>query len=250
MKALRVSGFSGVLLLVGIITGCSLPSIDSIDNLDTQGSTVLTVHSAAPDKSKAIDGEKLKVGDVVTIGTKTGDLCDYPEFGIAIKGKPGKAVSIDLRSNPACHLIVHKKSEEPSSGESEESAQALSRTARNWTWMYGWGGTWDKLTQVFQLMTFEYYILSGGNRYARITSRSGSCWTSFTGWSIDACYSGSYTPGLALYVSSYWMGNFHWLINYYHTLYNNITGDPYGNITCYGFFSGSIVSGVLYQCVY
>ena len=131
------------------------------------------------------------------------------------------------------------------------------KTSEGVTYMYGFGGTLDKLTNKGGRLSFCW-----NGTVAWMQSQSGSCWGSDPPggwyWKVDLCYtstsSGSPYPGQPVWRTG--TGNFHctpatsWpcdLSNptgYYHWLKDSETGYPNGFSICGFDWGGQVVQGV------
>lgn len=226
-----------------------------------------TIVAQKNDKPVLKKWRNLAKGDTVIKGKKEkvdGEaICVYPDFEISIKAKPGKVRMLDLRNDSKCNLKVNEKSnlklsdvkipklpKTVSTIYADDPSPEISGyfTGNGWIDMYGYGGTWDKLTRVYQEVNF-YYVES---EKVKITGRAGSCQVSWTGWYNNYCYGGYQTSGYSDYeASSEWQGGFHWVPfnTYYHSLHNWISGDSWGGHSCSGLKIGMIVAGIIYYCV-
>lgn len=195
------------------------------------------------------------MGQVVAYGTPTNlngqSACNFATIGVTIPALSGHVRSLDLRANSQCQLTVYSKFDNSTNNSPAYSPLSCNQncysiSVKNDFWMYGYGGTGDKLTETVNTVGFT---INPGS-YAQIYSSNAYCsWHSGTGWVNDACYDDQ-VVNQGNPASYEFQGNFHWSINngYYHELHNQIRAYDDGSSQCGYYWSGSIVAGVTNTC--
>lgn len=124
-----------------------------------------------------------------------------------------------------------------------------------YVWMYGFGGSWDVLTEQRGFIDWSWNY----NQNAWSNAIFGYCDPVHydTGWRAGVCAireTISAATGPTGYLTRLNEGNFYWLCPssptgcYKHTLLNRTSGNTQGIGTCGGAWSGSIVRGVTQSC--
>lgn len=131
------------------------------------------------------------------------------------------------------------------------------KTSEQLVYMYGYGGTADKLTKKTGKLTFTY---NGSS--ATITSQSGTCQGSKIltwQWVVDGCFNTDIEYGPADIVFREGRGDYLCKPQdsfpcdtsepngYYHKLFDNEDGHKDGVSHCVFWYNGTIVSGVKHQ---
>lgn len=124
--------------------------------------------------------------------------------------------------------------------------------ATNHTWMYGYGGSLDKLTHKDGWMNFVYSLGPQWHE-VRLTGIGHSCSGSITGWVNWDCPVDSVEvegPGPSAYRHGW--GEYWWILtsppSFIHSLFEGADADKYGNINCPFGYAGTIVLGVTRTC--
>jgi len=136
-----------------------------------------------------------------------------------------------------------------------EQVTLATKTSEQHVFMYGYGGTWDKLTHKYGRLTFSY-----DGQSAAISSQSGSCQGSkplpWYEWVVDQCVLESVNYGPSGVVWRTGRGDYHCDPSgtfpcslsdpdgYYHNLYDREDGHSDGTSHCSYWWSGTIAAGV------
>jgi len=236
-----------------------------------------------------VNGDELAVGDIVATGIRgEGGDCNIDAVKVRTTAPgQGKTQWLGIVLDTHCRVVVNAKWEGPLTdgpvdviepllrilpvsptipekpqldlmsrgGASGLSALACSlKTSEQLVFMYGYGGTWDKLTRKTGKLTFCY---DGVN--ATINSQSGTCQGSTPGswsWVVDACVTIDVRSGPAPIVWRTGRGDYHCnppsqfpcnipaQDGYYHSLYDSEDGHSNGTSHCSFWWTGVIVAGV------
>ena len=236
-----------------------------------------------------INGNELVVGDIVVTGTRSeGDICDFGAIKVQTTAPgQGKTQWLGIVLDTHCQAVVNAKwvgsleegpqdvvkplldllavasplvSEQSgpdfvNKNEMSTSGVLATKTSEQHVFMYGYGGTWDKLTHKFGRITFSY-----NGQSATLSSQSGSCQGSkpfsWYEWVVDGCFLTSVNYGPSNIVWRTGRGDYHCeppgtfpcnLSNpdgYYHSLYDDEDGHADGTSHCTFWWSGTIVAGV------
>jgi len=231
-----------------------------------------------------VDLDRAEVGDVVAqgaIGAEGICIIDQFKFNIDAPGNGETSWSV-IEFDEKCQILLAAKWDglfqdgpehivNPEPGlhltsaldeiavkrEDFQIVTSGSKASSQEVFMYGGGGTSDKLTKITSSATFSW-----NDVYAWVSSGGETCWgnTFFSPnwwWDVDYCEStyGDGTPGDP--GAWFWgYGDFAcrptWVFpcsasnpdGYFHTLNNYLSSDQYGNASCTYWYSGNIVSGV------
>lgn len=201
-------------------------------------------------KPKIVSYKDVKNGDIIATGKRNNskEPCQVT-FGMTITFGPDEhgTKSAVTKVDDKCNVIVSEKNESVKSVSSGGTVTPLISGQKYITedyWMYGAGGTWDKLTEDTSSMTFGY---DGSWAYA--ISGNGNCIPHYqTGWVNTYC-SFWISPTSGDFTQNNVRGDFHWIANAYtHTLWTALDGRKSGSADCSHVYSGSIVSGTAYTC--
>ncbi len=199
-------------------------------------------------KPKMVSYSDVKKGDIIATGKRnnSNESCQVT-FGATIHFEPNEhgTKSMITKVDNKCNVIVSEKNE---SIESTSSAIVTPLSSQKYItedyWMYGWGGTWDKLTEDTSSMTFGY----DGSRAWAVSSNGNCIPHSSTGWVNTYCRAWI-DPSSGDFTQNNVRGDFHWIDNTYsHTLWTALDGRKSGSADCSYVYSGSIVSGTAYTC--
>jgi hypothetical protein len=203
--------------------------------------------------SSPLNWSNLNVGDIVAHGTLVGTtsqsnpICSFDTVQIATTAGLGVSRTLDLRTDSKCDLIVHAKDQ--TTGVTGAGPLSPSNPGYyDYVWMYGFGGTGDKLTSVNGSAN---YSVSGSTVTIKSPYSEVCWWHSSTGWSNDDCNINSVTwSGNPATSSGY--GDFDWQMGLYeHQLTNSESISVSGgtvSLSCVYGYSGSIVSGFSDTC--
>lgn len=192
---------------------------------------------------KTLPFQDIKKGDVITTGKRNSpnDLCQV-SFRITTEFGPGGKGSKSIRTivDNNCNVVVVEKNEsQPKTASTDPQTNAATDI-----YMYGWGGTSDKLTERYSQMTFGW----DGNSAWKISGDDGYCWWLPDGWSNTAC-TYYWNPSSGNSVNLYGEGDFHYLLgSWTHSLLTTTSGKKDGSVSCTYGYTGSIVEGVVGSC--
>lgn len=282
-----------LVLAVAVMLSVSVAGMQG-QGIAVYASALVEESEPSPPPDKLFDRDEVNVGDVLAKGTvgedgqcQVGDL--LKDFGMtttvptdAPSDSPTKWWSVTV--DESCQLVVNGKwegaledgpsfiTEAQSSfqmgqngpeiqapnyrrGESDRLSANLScKTSTHQAHMYGFGGSWDHLTNVEGNI---YWCWDGSD--AVIQSESGGCWgNSFMTWQwvVDSCPSPILDWGPTSTVRRLKWGDFHCSPSnqfpcnisnpdgYYHRLNNEITGGANGTASCIAWAQGDYVAGV------
>lgn len=190
--------------------------------------------------------KNIKKGDILATGKRNSlnEPCQA-SFGIisefSFEERGSKSIQTIVDQN--CNVIVVDKNENLFSAVLSTPALVNQDTGYSYIFMYGYGGLWDKLSEVYSQMTWAW----NGNLAWRVGENGWCKWSAGTGWSNTECIYW-YDPYSGDWVKKFGRGSFQWISNYNHTLYTPIFGSKTGVLNCYYYFSGSIVSGTNGSC--
>jgi len=271
-----------VVLVFVFTTGLTTP-----DN-QLQSSPLLRVFS----QQEEINGDEVEVGDIIAIGVRGEDgTCDFDTIEVRTTA-PGQNETqwLGIILDPRCQAVVNAKwsgsvdngpqeivnplmellptasqlilekshTDTQNEGGASVAGDRATKTSEQHVFMYGYGGTWDKLTHKYGKITFSY-----NGQSATIISQTGSCQGSkpfsWYEWVVDGCYLTSVNYGPSTVVWRTGRGNYHCdpsgsfpcnLSNpdgYYHSLYDDEDGHASGKSYCTFWWSGNIVAGARKQ---
>jgi hypothetical protein len=161
----------------------------------------------------------------------------------------GRVRSLDIQVRDGCQLVVAGKSDVLSPrDDNQPPLLAAEDEVRQKVWMYGYGGTWDVLSALDDVWTFQW---DGTHAWVVYYSHYCTAHTS-TLWVVDACGVADFNPGGGYQEATYWTttGYFHFtpFNSYHHWLAGFQGGWPDGYRECTHWFGGSIVAGVTNTC--
>lgn len=241
IKRIQTGALLMTMLLMATIIVPAAVAIESTEQIKIKGIDDVV-------KTKIVSYNDIKKGDIIATGKRNNskDLCQVA-FGTTITFGPDEhgTKSIVTKVDDNCNIIVSEKNESTESIASSSGAMITSLKSINEDyWMYGYGGTWDKLTEDTSAMTFGY---DGSSAWS--ISGSGNCIPhSLTGWVNTYCRAWI-DPSSGDFTQYNVHGDFHWLNNYYtHDLWTALDGRKSGSADCSYTYSGSIVSGTTHTC--
>ncbi len=224
----------------------------------------------------------LRIGDVIAVGNRINrapgrrqDGCQV-NVGVETPWVSTGSYTIDLRADEDCVLRVNsivdhtdavttpqaRLTERPIGGLAtflqrvndwlvpRVSAVSGPKRVTGYTWMYGYGGTWDMLSE-----ERGYHDFSWDGTNAFTNAAYGYCEAhNSTLWWNNGCWIYAYQyNGTELYRKDY--GSFFWApagvggTHYYnHQDWNQRNMDRFGNANCSGWYVGDIVYGVAVHC--
>jgi hypothetical protein len=135
------------------------------------------------------------------------------------------------------------------------SAASGPKRVTSYTWMYGYGGTWDWLSETRGYIDWSW---DGAIAWTNYTYNYCAAHT-VTYWWMNGCWYQSQTWNGANGVEQTVQGNYFWAPEgmgttpagphyYIHQVYNEMWGGKDGTSFCTGWYSGSIVYGVSNAC--
>jgi hypothetical protein len=198
--------------------------------------------------SSPLNWSNLTVGEIIAHGTEIGTnkghtVCSFDTVQIATTVTKGVSRTLDLRTDDNCNLVVYGKGESNTVGVLSPGNPGY----YNYVWMYGYGGSSDKLTSV---NGSAHYSVSGSTVTIASPYNENCWWHASTGWANTLCTPDSITWS-GNPATSGGHGNFHWTTDYYHTLYNTESLSVSGStvtLTCVDSYNGVIVFGWLPDC--
>lgn len=199
-----------------------------------------------------IAGQEIHPGDVIARGLilENSGMCYMAPYHVSVKAPTsvGRGL-VTTEVDAACNLRLVRAEEHY-----EQTASSNpEKEVRQHVWMYGHGGSWDQLTNLYNTIRFTY------GTSATLTYAAYECIGSSPGWwswVVDACIRETLVWGPASKVSQIVRGEYHcdpwWAepcvfangYGYYHNLRNGIDAYSSGNAYCQYTFGGTIVSGV------
>lgn len=240
--------------------------------------------------STEINVDDLKVGDIIGKGMLAGSSCDFSKAPVTLRtelSNKNESKWTAIRVDNLCRLVVAgkwlgtmedgpqdiveplvkkipllTKSNEVAEGQNiltsfgtdEIGILGANSTANLHVYMYGYGGTPDKLTHLYVDLTIDYNLQTVSIKSASRTC-SGSQIFSWYKWMNDSCTRISWTPGPASRVEYGAQGDYHCdpagtspcnlsdPDGYYHSLKGWISGTNNGSLACWHSWSGKIVLG-------
>lgn len=200
------------------------------------------------------------------------DVCDV-DFGIQTPNFSSGEYRVDLRADEDCVITVHQLDDRTTSALQAKVSEAPSFLARlvsgigdwiaprvsaasgpkrttNYVWMYGYGGTWDMLSEVRGFVDWSWDSTSAWTNasYSYCEAHNSTLWWMNGCWIRYQQYNGGWVEQLTegnFFWAPYGVGNTHY---YVHQLLNDRQGDQYGNGSCSGWYTGSIVAGAAMKC--
>lgn len=242
-KGMQLGALLAAMLLVSMAFVPAVMAVESTEQVKINGIDDII-------ELKIVSYNDVKKGDIIATGKRNNseELCQAT-FGTTITFGPDEhgTKSIVTKVDDKCNIIVSEKNESIKSISSGGTVIPLSSGQKYINedyWMYGYGGTWDKLTEDYSEMTFGY---DGSQAWA--ISGYGNCIPhSSTGWVNTYCRAWI-DPSSGDFTQYNVRGDFHWINNWYtHTLWTALDGRKSGSADCSSVYSGSIVSGTTQTC--
>jgi len=223
----------------------------------------------------------VQIGSVIAVGNRINRALDgrrdgcQANFGVETPWFSKGSYTIDLRADEDCVVRVNNVIDQTDAATTPQArterpmgvlAKFLQR-AGDWlmprlsaafgpkrvtgyTWMYGYGGTWDMLSEERGFHDFSW---DGDNAFTNYAY--GYCEAhNSTDWWNNGCwiYAFNYN-GTDIYRKDY--GSFFWApygvqgTHYYnHQDWQQRNADRFGNASCIGWYVGDIVNGVAVHC--